>query len=175
MLRSLVGSEMCIRDSINAEYGDSFPCLMAEEDIFAPAHGYTSPSENPGQAKQVLSSISSFFTKCVPANAMGRLKARFSRSGQGTEPADQEPGMYHQFPDMNTTSTGVDRPAQPAFVPPRIPDAAPPAKAPMAGDDEWAESLARRASYEIDRVREDTRRRAHTMPESGQGSNYALQ
>eukprot|EP00658_Telonema_sp_P-2_P041565 TRINITY_DN2974_c0_g1_i1.p1 TRINITY_DN2974_c0_g1~~TRINITY_DN2974_c0_g1_i1.p1 ORF type:complete len:168 (-),score=36.68 TRINITY_DN2974_c0_g1_i1:408-911(-) len=28
MLRSLVGSEMCIRDSINAEYGDPSPVLM---------------------------------------------------------------------------------------------------------------------------------------------------
>eukprot|EP00658_Telonema_sp_P-2_P086127 TRINITY_DN9983_c0_g1_i4.p1 TRINITY_DN9983_c0_g1~~TRINITY_DN9983_c0_g1_i4.p1 ORF type:complete len:182 (-),score=33.93 TRINITY_DN9983_c0_g1_i4:270-815(-) len=38
MLRSLVGSEMCIRDSINAEYGDQHPTpMLARLSIIAPA------------------------------------------------------------------------------------------------------------------------------------------
>ena len=127
------------------------------------------------------------------------MKARFNKAGQVCEsvcaswrnpqlltPLQPQEGSqalvdndYHEFPEMNQTSTAAH--SQAAFRPPSIPDRniavpypSPPAeKLSSPGDDEWAENLAKRASYEIDRVREDTRRRSKTMPEASMSTPWS--
>ena len=45
----------------------------------------------------------------------------------------------------------------------------------LSADEEWAENLAKRASFEIDRVREDSRRKSKNTSATGSAdSNYAL-
>eukprot|EP00658_Telonema_sp_P-2_P006208 TRINITY_DN12371_c0_g1_i4.p1 TRINITY_DN12371_c0_g1~~TRINITY_DN12371_c0_g1_i4.p1 ORF type:complete len:308 (+),score=53.60 TRINITY_DN12371_c0_g1_i4:87-1010(+) len=56
MLRSLVGSEMCIRDSINAEYGEELVARMEGMSSFPPMRGnarYTSMAADQPQTSEV--------------------------------------------------------------------------------------------------------------------------
>eukprot|EP00656_Telonema_subtile_P047119 TRINITY_DN5395_c0_g1_i3.p1 TRINITY_DN5395_c0_g1~~TRINITY_DN5395_c0_g1_i3.p1 ORF type:complete len:155 (+),score=25.85 TRINITY_DN5395_c0_g1_i3:109-573(+) len=153
---------MCIRDSPDVP-------PMGDEDIFHSLEPPERPTKSEA-ARQWFSSVGTMFTKCVP---LDKIKAQFNKSRERSQDDDEE--VYHQFPDnsfpdMNSTGDSA-RPFQPAVIPEQQPSA----KGAMPGDDEWAESLARRASSEIDRVREDTRRRSKTLPQrSGTASNYVL-
>ena len=139
--------------------------------------------------------------QCVPADTIQKMKARFNKSSQvctlcqgvqlvhdgAVQSEDGSQGMsdslvdsdYHEFPEMNQTSSTNSQ--QAGFRPPSIPEKniavpypSPPAeKLTSPGDDEWAENLAKRASYEIDRVREDTRRRSKTMPQASTSSPWS--
>merc|ERR1712166_835677 len=138
---------------------------MGDEDIFAHSSPVTERPSKSAAARQWFSSVGSMFTKCVPIN---QIRERFSRTRERTNSNltlddDGADEVYHQSPDMNsTTSTGSNAPSHEGFRPPPLPDKS--ATLVVPGDDEWAESLALRASYEIDRVREDTRRRSKTLP-----------
>merc|ERR1711977_610965 len=156
---------------------------MADEDIFVAAERRENPNRSQ-RAKQWMSSVSSMFSKCVPADTIQKMKARFNKSSQSE---DGSQGMsdslvdsdYHEFPEMNQTSSTSSQ--QAGFRPPSIPEKniavpypSPPAeKLTSPGDDEWADNLAKRASYEIDRVREDTRRRSKTMPQASTSSPWS--
>merc|ERR1711998_335934 len=127
------------------------PGQMADEDIFAAAERRENPNRSQ-RAKQWMTSVSSMFSKCVPTESFQKMKARFNKAGQPQEGSQAlVDNDYHEFPEMNQTSTAAH--SQAAFRPPSIPDRniavpypSPPAeKLSSPGDDEWAENLAKRA------------------------------
>merc|ERR1712224_301052 len=79
------------------------PGQMADEDIFAAAERRENPNRSQ-RAKQWMTSVSSMFSKCVPADTIQKMKARFNKSSQSE---DGSQGMsdslvdsdYHEFPE----------------------------------------------------------------------------